>query len=354
MVSFGSVVQFGILVVSVVGLWLGARSLVDAVVRLARRLDLSERTIGLTVVAAGTSTPELVVTVDAALAGLGDVAVGNVVGSNVYNLAFILGVVSLVRVVPIDRSLVHRDGVVLVASTLLGVVVLFDLTITRVEGVVLLASFVAYTVYLLRAGGDDVDTAGDDSVDTAAADVDGTDDTGTFDSGAPDDDVSDPAGVPTGITERVAFRGRDGLLLVGGLAVVLVSGHAMVEASTALARGAGLSEWVIGGTIVAAGTSTPEFAVSLVAMRRGSVGVSVGNVAGSNVFNLLGILGIGAIIRSLVVAPAALETLAWLVVIVVAVVGAMWSGRRLSRAEGGLFALSEIGRWVLGLLGILG
>jgi cation:H+ antiporter len=350
MVSFGSVVQFGILVVSVVGLWLGARSLVDAVVRLARRLDLSERTIGLTVVAAGTSTPELVVTVDAALAGLGDVAVGNVVGSNVYNLAFILGVVSLVRVVPIDRSLVHRDGVVLVASTLLGVVVLFDLTITRVEGVVLLASFVAYTAYLLRPGGDD---AGD--TDPIDDDVYGADAAGASDSGAPNDDsASVPAGVTTAVAERVAFRGRDGLLLVGGLAVVLVSGHAMVETATALARGAGLSEWVIGGTIVAAGTSTPEFAVSLVAMRRGSVGVSVGNVAGSNVFNLLGILGIGAIIRSLVVAPAALETLAWLVVIVVAVVGAMWSGRRLSRAEGGLFALSEIGRWVLGLLGILG
>ncbi|WP_380681231.1 calcium/sodium antiporter [Salinigranum sp. GCM10025319] len=352
----GFVVQVGILVVSVAGLWLGARSLVDAVVRLARQLDLSERTIGLTVVAAGTSMPELVVTADAALAGLGNVAVGNVVGSNVYNLAFILGVVSLLRVIPIDRSLVHRDGVVLVASTLLGVVVLFDLTITRVEGVVLLASFVAYTAYLLRSGGDD---AGD--TDLVGDDDDGTDTAGEFDDaagdathGAPDDDGSDPAGVTTGIADRVAFRGRDGLLLVGGLAVILASGHAMVEASTTLARGAGVSEWVIGGTVVAAGTSTPEFAVSLVAMRRGSVGVSVGNVAGSNVFNLLAILGIGAILRPLVVAPAALETLAWLVVIVVAAVGAMWSGRRLSRAEGGLFALSEVGRWVLGLLGILG
>src|SRR6056297_1132725 len=96
-------VQVGIVIASVGGLWVGARLLVDSVVRLARRVGLSELTIGLTVVAAGTSTPELVVTADAALKGLGDIAVGNVVGSNIYNLAFVLGIVSLVRVIPIER-----------------------------------------------------------------------------------------------------------------------------------------------------------------------------------------------------------------------------------------------------------
>jgi cation:H+ antiporter len=328
MVEFGIALQFGLLVGSVVGLWVGARLLVDTVVRLARRLGLAERTIGLTVVAMGTSTPELVVTTDAALAGLGDIAVGNVVGSNVYNLAFILGVVSLVRVVPIERSLLHRDGAALVASTFLGAVVLFDLTVTRLEGVVLVGSLVAYTGYLLRTSGDE------------AADATG--------------DTADPSGPTIDVTEPATFGWRDGLLLVGGLVVVLVGGHLMVESATALARGAGIAEWVIGGTIVAAGTSTPEFAVSLVAMRRGSVGVSIGNVVGSNVFNVLGIVGVGALVRPLVVAAAALESVAWLSAIVVVVVVALWSGRKLSRAEGGLLALSEIGRWVLGLLGILG
>jgi cation:H+ antiporter len=259
MVQGGTAVQVGIVVASVAGLWVGARLLVDAVVRLARRVGLSELTIGLTVVAAGTSTPELVVTTDAALEGLGDIAVGNVVGSNVYNLAFILGVVSLLRVVPIERSLVHRDGVALLVSTVAGAYVVLDATVTRLEGVVLVGLFVAYTLFLPRTGTEDdgsATTVGDGS--PAGPDA--------------------PPGVSTAATERVQFRGRDAVLLVAGLIVVLVSGDLMVGAASGLARGAGISEWVIGGTIVAAGTSTPEFAVSLVAMRRGRLGVSVGNV----------------------------------------------------------------------------
>jgi cation:H+ antiporter len=128
----------------------------------------------------------------------------------------------------------------------------------------------------------------------------------------------------------------------------------MVGAASELARGAGVSEWVIGGTIVAAGTSTPEFAVSLVAVRSGRLGVSVGNVVGSNVFNLLGVMGLAAVIRPLSVGGAALENVAWLLVVSVAMVAALWSGRKLSRPEGGLFACSELARWALGLLGVLG
>ncbi|WP_137287300.1 calcium/sodium antiporter [Halorussus salinisoli] len=329
------VAQVAVIAVTVLGLWLGARFLVDSAVRLARRAGLSELAIGLTVVAMGTSTPELVVTTGAALAGAGDIAVGNVVGSNIYNLAFILGVVSLLRVVPIDRSLVHRDGLVLVGSTIVGFAAMGDLTVGRVEGLLLVGLLVVYTVYLLRT--ESQGDVGEESRSSAATPPDGgRDSVEAFD------------------VERNASLGRDVALLVAGLAVVLVSGHYMVEAATALARGAGVSEWVIGGTIVAAGTSTPEFAVSLVAMRRGRLGVSVGNVVGSNLFNLFGILGIGAVIRPLAVSGAALESMAWLTVLVVVMVVALWSGRRLSRAEGGLFALSELIRWVLGLTGITG
>ena len=297
-------------------------------VRLARRVGLSELTIGLTVVAVGTSTPELVVTLDAAFGGAGGIAVGNVVGSNIYNLAFVLGVVSLVRFVPVERSLLHRDGLALLASTLVGAAVLLDRTVSRGEGALLVALFVAYTAYLLwdsrreRVASDGGTTTGDPLV--------------------------------TDLTERITFRGRDAALLVGGLAVVLVSGHFMVESASAIARVAGLSEALVGGTIVAAGTSTPEFAVSLVAVRRGSLGVSVGNVVGSNVFNLLAVLGLGALVRPLTAGPGTLENVAWLVGVVVVTVVALWSGRKLSRAEGGLFAASEVTRWVLGLFGILG
>ena len=336
MIAGGTTVQLGVLVATVAGLWLGARLLVDSVVRLARRLGLSELVIGLTIVAAGTSTPELVVSADSALKGLGDIAVGNIVGSNIYNLAFILGVVSLVRFVPIERSLVHRDGAVLLASTLVGAGVLFDLRISRLEGAVLATLFVAYTAYLLRTGSETSDEPASADAPTAT-------------------DGADPAtAIPTALTERVAFRGRDAFFFVLGLAVILVSGDLMVSAASTLARGAGISESVIGGTIVAAGTSTPEFAVSLVAIRQGRLGVSVGNVVGSNVFNMLGILGVAAMFRPLTFDAVMLESVAWLVAIVVVMVAALWTGRQLSRAEGGLFAASEVGRWVLGLLGLVG
>lgn len=325
MVQGGLVVQLLVIAGTVLGLWIGARALVDAVVRLARRFGVSDLVIGLTVVAVGTSTPELVVTADATLAGLGDIAVGNVVGSNIYNLAAILGGVSLLRIIPVERSLVHRDGVALLGATLIGFAALFDQTVTRVEGGVLVGAIVVYTLYLVR------DERGTPSIETDY-----------------------PASGGLAPAERASFRGRDALLLVGGLILVLLSGHFLVEAASAVARDAGVSDWVIGGTIVAAGTSTPEFAVSLVAMRQGHLGMSVGNVVGSNIFNVLGIMGFGAVLRPLAVGGAAIESTLWLVAISVVMVGALWSGRRLSRVEGALFVVSEVVRWVLGLFRIFG
>lgn len=337
MVQGGPIVQVGVVIATVLGLWIGARLMVDAVVRLARRFALSDLTIGLTVVAMGTSTPELAVSIDAAYKGLGDIAVANVLGSNVYNLAFILGVVSLLRVIPIAESLVHRDGLALLASTLVCGVAVFDLGVSRIEGALLAGSFAAYTAYLLRNAGAEPTEA---PVQAGTGDADRGSIAGT--------------GIAAAVTDRASFRGRDAVLLVCGLVLVLVSGDYMVLAASELAAGAGVSRSVIGGTIVAAGTSTPEFAVSLVALRRGSLGVSVGNVVGSNVFNVTGILGVASVVRPLAVSGPTLETLAWLAGVSVAMVAALWTRRELSRVEGGLFAGSEVVRWVLGLLGLLG
>ena len=328
MVQGGLVVQVAIVGVTVLGLWLGARTLVDAVVRLARRFGVPELTIGLTIVAMGTSTPELVVSADAALAGSGEIAVGNVIGSNIYNLAVVLGTVSLLAVVPVERSLVHRDGIAALLATLVGFGALFDRTVTRGEGLLLVALFAGYTIYVLR------DERPDASIDTEY----------------PDSRVSTLGGSDG----YDSFRGRDALALAGGLALVLLSGHFMVEAASAIARTAGVSDWVIGGTIVAAGTSTPELAVSLVAMRRGHVGMSVGNALGSNIFNVLGILGLASLFGPLAVGAAAIESLWWLTAITAATVGALWSGRRLSRPEGALLVVSELVRWTLSLLRIFG
>jgi cation:H+ antiporter len=327
--------QVLLLAAAVAGLGIGARLLVDSASSLARGIGLSEFTVGLTVVAVGTSVPELIVTVDAALVGYGDIAVANVFGSNIYNIAFIVGVLSLIRVIPVERSLLHRDGVALIVSTVVGVWAVSDLRIDRIEGVLMVSLFVAYTVLLFATGGETA--TGEDTGQRSAEEI--------AESTEEDAEQSESRG---------EWRVRDGVYVIAGLAVVLVSGHLLVETAVELARAAGVSDWVIGGTVVAAGTSTPEFAVSLIALRRGRLGVSVGNVVGSNVFNLLGALGVAAIIEPLAAGPAAVETAAWLLVIVVAFTAALWTRRRLSRAEGGLFAASEILRWVLGLSGIVG
>jgi cation:H+ antiporter len=327
-VQASPVVQIGVIIVSVLGLWAGARLLVDAVVRLARRFGLSDLTIGLTIVAIGTSTPELAVSIDAALKGLGDIAVANVLGSNIYNPAFVIGVISLLRVIPIAESLVHRDGLALLASTLVGGLAIFDLRVTRLEGGLLAGLFVLYTAYLLQTGQSEPTKAADNSPDEPR--------------------VTRP------LTERVSFPGRDIVVLLGGLALVLVSGDVMIVAASELARSAGISEWVIGGTIVAAGTSTLEFAVSLVAIQRGTLGVSVGNVVGSNIFNITGILVVAAVVNPLGVSNTALVTPAWLAGITLLMVAALWTKRALSRLKGALFAASEMVRWVLGILGLGG
>lgn len=334
------VVQVGVFAASVLGLALGARGLVDATVSLALRLGVSNVVVGLTVVAAGTSMPEIVVTADAAVVGLGDVAVGNVAGSSIFNLAIVLGVLATIRAVPVRRAFVRRDGVVLLAATGLFAAVVLDRVVTRIEGAVLLVAFVAYTTYLLRGarGG-----TGGASTERGS----GSTETGQ-------EPTADGPPVPVQVANTVEFGARDAALLVGALAVVLVSGHFLVESAVAIAGVLGLSDALVGGTIVAAGTSAPEFAVSLVALARGRTGVSVGNVVGSNVFNVLAVAGVGALARPMTVTPAVVETVTWLVALVAVVVALMWSGRQVSRGEGVLFALSEVGRWTAGILGLVG
>ncbi|WP_224447759.1 calcium/sodium antiporter [Haloprofundus salilacus] len=328
------VVDAAVIVVSILALWAGARLFVDSAVNAARRLGLSELTIGLTVVAVGTSSPEIAVSLEAALEARPDIAVGNVIGSNIFNIAVILGVVTLVQWLPISRKLVKRDGAAVLATAILGVVVLFDGVVSRIEGLALVALFGAYLYVLFRFSPDLPDLP--DPVDLPPPIVGATDGGGE----EADSDGERP-------TE---FGLREAVLLVVGLALVVVGGQLLIDSATSLARAAGISEWVIGATIVAAGTSSPEFAVSLVSLKRGQAGVSVGNVLGSNIFNFLFILGLAATITPLSVAAAAFDGALWLLGLTALLVAALWSGRRLSRPEGGLLVGSEAVRWLSSLL----
>lgn len=293
-----------ILILCIGGLWLGALWVVDAATRIARRAGLSDLIIGLTVVAIGTSAPEFAVTIVAALEGQSDISVGNVVGSNIFNLGLILGGLAVVRSITTTRSMVHRDGLVLIGSTLLLGWFMRDLALSRLEGFTLIALLVLYVGYLIYKRAE-------------------------FEEEIPEGN----------------FRWFDIPRLILGIAVVVASGHFFVEAATGVARTLGLSEWLIGVTIVAIGTSAPEIATSLVALLRGQHGMSAGNLIGSDLFNLLGVLGLAALLQPMTVAPAAQGSIYLLIGIVVLVVIMMRTGWRLSRLEGALLVTISLIRW---------
>lgn len=295
-----------IILVSILALWGGAVWVVESASRIAKRLGVSELIIGLTVVAMGTSAPEFAVTVGAALKGQGDISIGNVVGSNIFNLGFILGGVALVRAIKTTRSLVYRDGIVMVAITFLLMFFLRDLTMARWEGGILVGLLLVYIGYLIY-------------------------------SREPLEEE-----IPDG-----EFHWYEILRLLGGLALVVGGGHFLVESASSLARAFGVSEWVIGVTIVAAGTSAPELVTSLIAILRGRHGISAGNLIGSDIFNLLGVLGVAALLRPMTVDAGAYSSMFLLSGMVIVVVVMMRTGWKISRGEGALLVGINIIRWIM-------
>jgi cation:H+ antiporter len=249
-------------------LYFGAEWLVSGTSSLALSLRIPQLVVGLTVVAYGTSAPELIVSIQAGLSGHGDIALGNVIGSNIVNLGLILGVAALIRPARVDAVLQRRELPVLVASAAAVPLVLWDGRLSPVEGTLLLLGAITYTTWMIVAarGTPAVHEAERGASVTAAA--------------------ADVAGGP-------ATHGPGRLLLVAstGLLVLLLGGHLFVSSATSLARSWGMSERVLGLTIVAIGTSLPELATSCIAAMRGHSDIAVGNVVGSNIFNVLLCLG---------------------------------------------------------------
>ena len=286
-------------------LLVGAASLlVRGASALALRVGLSPLVVGLTVVAFGTSAPELVVSVQAALAGAGGIAVGNVVGSNIANVGLILGVAALVRPIVSDASVLRRDLPILVGATLLGALVLHDRAVGRAEGAVLVVGLVAYLAW---------------SVWSARRDA-------------------APPEVPV-----AGSMGRSLLWIALGLGGLIVGSRLFVGGAVGLAEAAGVSNAVIGLTVVALGTSAPELATSIVAAVRGESEIAVGNVVGSNLFNVLGILGAAALVRPLAAPGLQLVDVAMMTGLALALIPMMWSGRRLVRAEAALLVAVYVG-----------
>jgi cation:H+ antiporter len=291
-------------------LYIGGESLVRGASTLASRLGVSSLAIGLTVVAFGTSAPELVVSLDAALSGANDISVGNVVGSNIANVALILGLAALLRPSVVQAKIVRIDAPIMIAASFALLAVLGNGRASRIEGSCLVLGLAAYTVFTFWEARGESPPVREEIA-----------------SAAPQRPISASLG---GFLVLVGF-----LLLVGG-------GHLLVTAAVDMATALGISQAAIGLTIVAIGTSLPEFATSVIASMRGQGDIAIGNVVGSNIFNILGILGLTAVVH-----PLELGAITWLDLGTMAglacVVTILISTRlRLGRIEGGLLLVTFI------------
>ncbi len=288
----------------------GADRFVHGAAATARNLGVPPLLIGLTIVALATSAPEILVSVVAALRGQSDLAIGNAIGSNIANIGLVLGVVAVLRPIELKSATLRREMPALLAVTLLTVSLFLDSFLSRVDGFVLLTGLVIVMIWLTRLG------FRSSSTDPLQADFD--------------------AEIPKHMGMRVAI-----LWSLVGIGTLLLGAHLMVDGAVEIALALGVSEVVIGVTMVALFTSLPELAVSAVAAFRGEYGLAIGNIVGSNIFNLLAVLGVAAAIQPTVLPPSVLSLHIFVMVAFTLVLFAMtyeYEGRgRITRFEG--FAL---------------
>lgn len=302
----------GLLTAGFVALLVGAELLVRGASELAMAFGISPLVVGLTVVAFGTSSPELAVGLSSAWAGQADIAVGNVVGSNIFNILFVLGVSALVTPLIVAQQLVRWDVPIMIGVSVLVWAMAWDGAIGRLEGGALAAGLALYLWVAIRKGRKE-------SAHVAAE----------YRAALGDDGRR----VATAMALQLA-------LVVAGLGLLVLGADWLVDGGVRLARALGLSELIIGLTIIAIGTSLPEVATSVVASIRGHRDLAVGNAVGSNIFNLLGILGLTAALspKALAVAPQALAfDIPVMTAVAIACLPVFFIGNRLDRWEGGVF-----------------
>lgn len=292
----------------------GGEVLVRGALAGARRLGVSPLLIGLVVVGFGTSTPELVVSVDAALRASPDIAVGNVVGSNVANVLLILGVCAVIAPLTARALAVRRDALAVVAASVLLIGLAHGRVLGRLDAVILLAALVAYVVWAYVSERHVVQR---DGAATIPRPTDGV----------------------TGVSSPLWISLQLGL----GLAALIGGARMLVAGAVGVAAAIGVPEAVVGLSVVAVGTSLPELAVSIVATMRRHTDIAVGNVLGSNVFNVLGILGVSALSQPLAIAARIVQFDLWVMLAAAMLTTVLLlTGRRLSRREGGVLLLAYV------------
>ena len=291
---------------------LGADMLVRGASKLAAAYGLSPLAIGLTIVAIGTASPEIAVSLQAASLGQGSLTLGNVLGSNIFNILFVLGVTALVAPIVIAEQLIRLDAPIMVGISVLAFSLAADGRIGLFDGLILLAGFIAYTVFALRQSRRESAKVHKEYAR----------------------EFSDTEKHTVWNTAKNIF------LIVAGLALLVLGARWLVDSATTMAKAIGVSELVIGLTIVAVGTSLPEVATSIIAALKRESDIAVGNAIGSNIFNLLGVLGISGLLApgGIAVVPRVL-TFDFMVMVFVALVclPVFYVDNNVSRGEGVLF-----------------
>ena len=284
--------------VSITFLYVGADKLVSGASSLGIKVGIAPLVVGLTIVAFGTSFPELLVSIQSAFSGLNGIAVGNVVGSNIFNIACILGITACICPPKVELALIRRDVPIMILVAILGATFIMDGFVSRLEGLMLFTGIIAYTIATVKANKD-----------------------------VPDQGlVQEPS-------SDVSWLSIFGSLSLG-LVVLVIGSTMLVENASTIAKSLGVSDAIIGLTIVAAGTSMPELATSVVAAIKGKPELAIGNVVGSNIFNILCILGISATILPLDTTSLRSIDLCAMLVCSILVLPFLYTGRKLARKEG--------------------
>ena len=293
---------------------LGAEGLVRGASKLALNFGVSPLVIGLTIVALGTSAPEVTVSVSAVLGGQNDIALGNVIGSNVLNILFILGLAALIAPLIVDAQLIRQEVPIMIGASMLLLMFCLDGRVTLNESLMLVFLLAGYMIFLIVQS----------RRQTAAVKAEYA------------SEIEKPAEGAWDASPVVQI-----LLIIGGLALLVLGSKWLVEAAVVFARQLGVSDLIIGLTIVAAGTSLPEIAASVTAALKGERDIAVGNVVGSNIFNIFGCIGLAGIVSGasgLTIAPSLLTFDIWVMIAAaVACLPIFITGREIARWEGCLF-----------------
>lgn len=304
--------SFLILIIGFVFLIKGADIFVDGAASIARKFNVPAMVIGLTIVAMGTSAPEAAVSLTSSLAGQNDMAVANVVGSNFFNILVVLGVSSIIATLPVQQDTIKKETPFLILVSALLLFFSFDLQITRIEGLILLVVFTYFLIITVKSAKKTSSNESTSSVDESAI------------------------AIELEAVEEISMPKTIALSTVGIIGIV-IGGDMVVNSATSIATAFGMSANLVGLTIVAVGTSLPEFVTSVVAIKKGENEIAIGNVIGSNIFNILLVLGLSTAISPIVISTLALIDIVFMVLITVLLYAFMKQKKSIVKSQGFVF-----------------